>query len=341
MAYDFGAAEIQTARPPRLERFDKDLIREALRGREHEIVSHFRGEHNRGLSSRHAMRWGTKGSFSLQLIGKKAGLWFDHETRRGGDVINLVKTETGRDFPGALEFLAVWAGIYSSGASAPPRPRPIVEGEPETDDGERIAQAMAIWEQTQPLRGTLAEKYLASRHIEVPDEALDVLRFHPFCPWGTDRAPALVALVQDIITGEPTCIHRTALTSEGTKLDRPKMLGPKSGGAIKLFQDRLITNEIAVGEGIETTLSARQLGINIPAWSVMDSGELGKFPVLPHIDRLTVIVDNDSHKQSTGQQAARECYDRWISAGKRVRLLVPTIAGDDFNDVLRRQEAAR
>jgi putative DNA primase/helicase len=332
--------DFNTPDPPRPTRHDICAIRAALQGREHEVVSHFRGEHNRALSSRHEIRWGAKGSFSLQLTGHKAGLWHDHETQRGGDVIKLVQTETGRDFSGALEFLAQWAGV--SPGEAPRRPaRPVVE-EPEKDDSERIAQAMAIWDQTQPLRGTLAETYLASRHIEVPDAALDVLRFHPFCPFGADRVPALVALVQDIITSEPICVHRTALTGEGTKLGRPKMLGPKSGGAIKLFPDRLITNEIAIGEGIETTLSAWQLGIDVPAWSVMDSGELGKFPVLPHIDRLTIIVDNDSQKKSTGQQAARESYDRWVSAGKRVRLLVPTIAGDDFNDVLRRQrEAAR
>jgi putative DNA primase/helicase len=104
----------------------------------------------------------------------------------------------------------------------------------------------------------LAEQYLRSRSIEVPDEACQALAFHPACPWdGLKNAPCLVALIRDIITSEPVGIHRTALTADGRKIGR-KALGPKSGGAIKLSPE-LIT-ELAIGEGIETTLSAMQLG---------------------------------------------------------------------------------
>ena len=31
----------------------------------------------------------------------KAGLWYDHEQRRGGDIIELIKQEQGCDFIGA------------------------------------------------------------------------------------------------------------------------------------------------------------------------------------------------------------------------------------------------
>jgi hypothetical protein len=46
------------------------------------------------------------------------------------------------------------------------------------------------------------------------------------------------------------------------------------GGAIKLSPD--ITTELAIGEGIETTLSAMQLGFG-PAWAVIDAHGLQKF----------------------------------------------------------------
>ena len=69
----------------------------------------------------------------------------------------------------------------------------------------------------------------------------------------------MVALVRDIITNEPSAIHRTALTIDGRKLDRPKLLGPSAGGAIKLSSD-YVTNELTIAEGIETTLSAMILG---------------------------------------------------------------------------------
>ena len=81
----------------------------------------------------------------------------------------------------------------------------------------------AIWCEARPLRGTLAEKYLRSRCIEVPDEALEVLRFHPRCPWGIGTRPAMVALVRDIITDEPTGIHRTALSADGSKIGAARL----------------------------------------------------------------------------------------------------------------------
>ena len=140
----------------------------------------------------------------------------------------------------------------------------------------------------------------------------------------------MVALVRDIITDEPTGIHRTALTVDGRKLDRPKLLGPSAGGAIKLSSD-YVTSELTIGEGIETTLSAMILGFG-PAWSVIDAGGITKFPAMPWIKRLTVIVDND--ESGTGEKAAAECLARWEAAGLRARSLMSPNCGDDFNDIL-------
>ena len=44
-----------------------DAGRAALREVAPEIVMEFRGEHNRKLSTRTDMRWGSKGSFSLVI----------------------------------------------------------------------------------------------------------------------------------------------------------------------------------------------------------------------------------------------------------------------------------
>ena len=134
-------------------------------------------------------------------------------------------------------------------------------------------------------------------------------------------------------TSSPTnrcAIHRTALTVDGRKLDRPKLLGPSAGGAIKLSSD-YVTNELTIGEGIETTLSAMILGFG-PAWSVIDAGGITKFPAMPWLKRLTIIVDNDEN--GTGEKAAAECLARWEAAGLRARSLMSPNCGDDFNDIL-------
>jgi putative DNA primase/helicase len=316
---------------------DAENIRAALHGIEREIVAAFRGAPNRALSSKKELRWGSKGSLSLQLAGSKAGLWYDHELGRGGDVLSLIMLEQGCDFIAALRFAQQFIG------GSAPRPNPIRniptlrivrdDAGDDADELRRIEQAIGIWCDVQPLRGTLAEKYLKSRCIEVPDEALDVLGFHPACPWDRGTVPALVALVRDIITGEAVGIHRTALTPDGGKLGR-KVLGPKADGAIKLSGENLVTTELTIAEGIETALSARMFGFR-PAWSVIDAGGIARFPVLPHIERLTIIVDNDA--SGAGQKATAECRARWEAAGHRVRTVMPPTVGDDLNDVLQAQ----
>ena len=82
-----------------------------------------------------------------------------------------------------------------------------------------------------PIAGTLAERYLIMRGIDVevmPDNVSHALRWHPRCPWERGIASCLIALWTDVITGEARAIHRTAITPTGDKIDRMS-LGPIAG----------------------------------------------------------------------------------------------------------------
>jgi putative DNA primase/helicase len=309
---------------PRLD----DRAREELRGMVEEIVRSFMGEPNRSLSTKRQLRWGRKGSFALNVAGDREGLWFDHENDIGGDIIDFVQQQLGCSMGEAIaEALRYLGPSWSSSTAPPTRSQPA---KPEQDDAARIDQALRIWSEVQPLRGSLAEQYLVGRGIQVPDEALDVLGFHWHCPFGERRrAPALVALIQDIITGEPIAIHRRELTQEAGAAGPPMSLGPKRGGAIRLA--RFNGGDLAIGEGVETCLAGMQLGSG-PTWSVIDAGGMAAFPVLDHVGRLTIMADNDVSE--TGQRAAAACRDRWAAAGKAVRFAMPEKPGQDFNDVL-------
>lgn len=312
---------------PARPRYDATDIKAALRGREVAVIESFLGPHNRKQSSRRDVRWGARGSLSLCTEGRKAGTWFDHESGSGGDLITFVQRETGRTFEEALEYLAGFVG----GMDLPSVPVIRITAEKDPDDAVRSEKALQIWADVRPLRGTLAERYLQSRCIEVPDEACDVLGFHPRCPFGhRERHPALVALIQDITTGEPIGVHRTALTPEGRKLDR-RVLGPKAGGAIKLGKP---ADELLVGEGVETVLSARHLGFEMPAWSLIDAGNLERMPIVSGVTKLHIATDNDA--SGAGRRAAEACRARWITEAD-VFLIEPPDVGDDLNDYLMKQ----
>jgi putative DNA primase/helicase len=86
--------------------------------------------------------------------------------------------------------------------------------------------------------------------------------------------------------------------------------------------------DIAIGEGIETCMAARQLGIK-PVWALGSTGSIAGFPIIESIKRLTILGETDT----ASQDAIRFCTQRWRRAGKRVLVAMPSV-GDDLNDEL-------
>lgn len=66
------------------------------------VMTEFLGQPNKALSTAKELRWGERGSFSVDL-GK--GTWHDHEDQVGGGVLDLLKAYKGMDKPEALDWL--------------------------------------------------------------------------------------------------------------------------------------------------------------------------------------------------------------------------------------------
>jgi len=238
-----------------------------------------------------------------------------------GDTIEWLMQVDGMDRDEAIAFLAQWDG--------PARPRLL-----EDDAGASRAYAMQLWTASQPITGTLAERYLRDeRRIDVTGLPGDALRFHPSSPFGPGRRlPCLITLLRDPATDAPTGIHRTALTPDARKIDR-MVLG--RWGVAKLWP---AGPRLVVGEGLETVLAAatrithRGLPLR-PAWAALSSGTLGRLPPLRGVEELVLLVDHDG----PGRDAAARCRARWNRAG-RVILLTPKRTGADFNDIIRAGE---
>ncbi len=202
----------------------------------------------------------------------------------------------------------------------------VAPGE-EPDATERSIAALKIWGETEPARGTYVETYLRSRGITLPIP--DRIRFHgrlKHTPTGSYWA-AMVALVTDV-TDMPIAIHRVYLGDHGrdkAPVEPDKMsLGPLRGNAVRLSKR---TDDLMVGEGIETCLSAMM--VERPAWAAVSAMGLSKLKLPDTIRSVTILVDGDN----AGERAANAAADRWISRGLRV-LLVRAPWGKDFNDVL-------
>lgn len=113
-------------------------------------------------------------------------------------------------------------------------------------DAARTARALAIWHESRPIAGTIAEPYLLSRGIVVDGlsaEARTNLRYHLGCPRPRDDVgnfvpplPAMLALVEHSERGS-VAIHATYLRADGSgkaAITKPKaMFGPVGGGAVR------------------------------------------------------------------------------------------------------------
>jgi hypothetical protein len=55
------------------------------------VARHLLGEPNKTLSSKTQLRFGSRGSVSVEIAGEKKGAWFDHEANEGGGVLDLLR----------------------------------------------------------------------------------------------------------------------------------------------------------------------------------------------------------------------------------------------------------
>ena len=274
-------------------------------------------------------------------------LWHCRRCAKGGDVISLIQHIDGGNFLDAVQTLS--GERPRRGQSGPEAIARIMEREhqsrqrEEQDRRENEAKtkyALRLWDEGTCIWGTPAQVYLTSRRCGdlFPPDRDAVFRFHQRCTFGGEYLPSLLTLLRNVETDEPQAVHRTALTPDGQKIDR-KMLGPKAGAAVKFWPQSCVAGRLVVGEGVETVLSAalhiRHRGQRLdPAWAAIDKGNLETLPVLPGVEQLIILVDNDAG--GTGQESARKCSRRWSDAGREVRRLTPHEQGMDFNDVAKR-----
>jgi hypothetical protein len=227
-----------------------------------------------------------------------------------GDAFDWLMHTRGMSFVGAVALLD---GEISRTCTFPPREKALPACSA-ADDARKADLARRIWREATLPAGTLVEDYLSSRGLALPEEP--VLRFHPRCPCGADRMPAMVALMTDPITGQERGIHRTFLRPDGSDNVSKMMLGP--AGVIRLCER--ITDGLGLAEGIETALAVSQRVQWGPVWAAGSAGGIERFPPLL---QTTLNIFADCDDIGTGLKAARQCTSRWASAGAEALVHVP------------------
>jgi hypothetical protein len=258
------------------------------------------------------------------------------ERRKGQDALTLADGDKGlllhcKRSGCGFHDLAAAAGI-TPGAFAPPTPAIIFQRENErrAKADKRAAMARALWDEAQPIAGTLAEFYLRGRGITCPLPA--TLRFHREAWHGPTarRWPAMVAVVEG---GDGFAVHRTWLNPHGNgkaglEGGDKLMLGATAGGAVRLTEG---PGRLVAGEGIESALSLLCGLLDGPAavWAGLSTSGIRGLRLPAQLGRLTIAPDGDA----PGREAANALAERAHGMGWQVGICDP---GDrlDWNDVL-------
>lgn len=249
----------------------------------------------------------------------------------GKKEISVVFLKLFRDLDGTMIVADFFVYGPSSSAKKYVHERLGTVGRHPLIDAAMKAKAKMIWRQAVPGPGTLVEEYLRSRALNLP--VPPALRFHSRLPYWEGKSricwPAMISQRSDV-DGKIAGIHRTWLQHDGKGKapygsDAKKDLGSTSGTAIRLSP---VADELMIGEGIETTLSAMQAS-GKPGWAAGNTSVLCNM-ILPKVVRSVIILaDGDD----PGEAAAQFAASRWQERGLRVRI-VRAPRGKDFNDIL-------
>jgi len=204
--------------------------------------------------------------------------------------------------------------------------------------------ARRLFASGQPIRGTLAERYLGARGIDLADVDVSALRFHPAAHYREapdsprQTWPALLAAVTDP-AGTITGVHRTYLdpSLDPARLGKAPVASPRrslgqlaSNGAHLRPRNGAV---LLVGEGLETVLSLMPLFPDAGAIAALSAAHFAMLSLTSALATLLIARDNDA----AGRNAAERLRDRAEAAGIAATVLRPRLI--DFNADLRRWDA--
>src|SRR5258705_9917948 len=113
--------------------------------------------------------------------------------------------------------------------------------------------ARCIFDDAQPIKGTIAQKYFESRDLWSVAMEIDDIRFHPRCPREKGEQAAVVIAMRSIVTRAVTAVQRIFLDRQARKTGKGMMLGTCSGATMQLQPK--IGRTLHIAEGLDTGLA--------------------------------------------------------------------------------------
>ena len=189
-----------------------EAIRQHLKSQVEKVVEHLLGKPK--VKRQDEYRYGSRqGSLVVTLSGEKRGLWHDFQTGKGGDLLNLIATQKNLDLKCDFERILKEALtlLGTTGERNPEQPfgshsqkqntKRLPSPKPELTLQQRRSRhyARQLARESQPLVGTLAERYLREHRGIVLANYPRAMRFHPgvYSRQNEGIYPALLVVAKD------------------------------------------------------------------------------------------------------------------------------------------------
>jgi phage/plasmid primase-like uncharacterized protein len=259
-------------------------------------------------------------------INTRKQCWNCRGCARGGDVVNLVQHLDQCSFAAAVETLAGEPRLKQPTLAAP------TSAKPKTDEEYERAQhrkAAWLWQQRQPIFGSIAETYLCSRRgITCPLPA--TLGY--LAPTKPGHHPALIAafdLAEEIEPGRLAttprveAVHLTLLRPDGSgkaDVDPNKIM---VGGSLRLPIVLAPLNDLfglAICEGIENGLTVHQ-ATDLGVWCAASASHMPALAAaIPRdAEAITIYADDDKAGRKGALDLAEALHARRRRPGGFIR----------------------
>ncbi|HAT7956507.1 TPA: conjugative transfer relaxase/helicase TraI [Legionella pneumophila] len=305
------------------------------------LVKSLLGEPNHRLSTQSEYRYGAKGSLKIDL---DSGLWHHFETGESGNLFHLIEREKGLScFKETLEHAAQYIR-YIPKYECKAAQKLSEKKEISAKEGKRHL-AQTLFQKSQPIKGTIAEKYLIIHrglsHYEHAD-----LRFcssvYTKTQDGQKHVPALLAFSKD----EQGSIHHVQVTKLDPHSAHKDMLCDSVKQTFGSISNCFVNlNHRGKGdiayftEGIETGLSILETNEHARVYAVLGKANFSNIDPKDIPKQVVICLDNDG--KDTYKYAKNEQTNTIIKAAQRlhefgihVSIMIPKKENTDLNDVL-------
>ena len=296
----------------------------------------------------HTLKFGSnQGSLHVEIAGERQGLWYDFQEGKGGHLFNLIQEKCQGNIAKTIETAHQLVGgdvLYQSGPEKSATTSVVQKNCSASNERQqlRIQHARKLFTESQPIRGTLGERYL-SQHRGITQILSKDLRFHPAVKphWFSKKTYPAVVLGARNQQGDiqaAQCIFLNDKTAQKAQicedLKNSKLsYGMVKGAALSLGNP---LGPVIVAEGPETGLSVAMARPDACVKVSLSLSNMSNVPLGLGTQHVLIAADNDGDKQGS-KIALDKVVSAWKKQGVAVDVIKPQEAHADFNDVLQRQ----